>query len=327
MARFRIPNSASLHTVRAFLDASDRFALRGKRASLEFHPRWSHMEPVAMAMAAAWGLWCRRNGLDIDVVNLGRNAAYASRMHLFETIRVPFEVGIREREEAGRFLPVTQVRDREGLRQVIGDISALLHLQHDPEALAAVQYCISELLRNALEHSGSPDGGVVCAHRFVGGRTPRVSIAVADCGQGVRSHLSRAHAGAARNDEIALGMAMQPGVTGALPGMYGTPDNAGAGLFITRCIAKGTGGYFFMASGDAAYRLGRSRTTEDELTLEVDAFSEKRSVRWTPRYGWMGTVVAVEVRTDRIADYEGFFQWILRRIPSRSSFRSRIRFT
>ena len=36
----------------------------------------------------------------------------------------------------------------------------------EPDGLAAVQYCVSELIRNVLEHSGSPDGAFVCAHRY-----------------------------------------------------------------------------------------------------------------------------------------------------------------
>lgn len=285
------------------------------------------MEPIALCMAAAWGAWCRRQGKRVVAENLQQQAVYAARMRLFDHLGIAYTPGIVEHEEAGRFLPISQVVRHNQVASVIGDISALLHLEQDPESLAAVQYCVSELLRNVLEHSSSPDGAFVCAHRYTKKEPRRVTIAVADCGEGIAAHLSRAHPEAASDDRVALGLAMRPGVTGALPGAYGTPDNAGAGLFITRCIAKGTGGYFVLISGHAAYRLRRAHRDEEQLELPLDPYDEKRFDLWNFGGGWRGTAVAVEVRTERIADYEGFFQWIFRQIPSKAMKRRRIQFT
>lgn len=285
------------------------------------------MEPIALAMIASWGAWCRRLGKTVRVKHLTRHGAYAARMRLFQHLGVDFDPGLTEHEEAGRFLPITQVSRREQVGPVIGDISALLHLQDDTESLAAVQYCVSELLRNVLEHSGSEDGAFVCAHRYTQ-RTPhRVSIAVADCGQGIAQHLGTAHPTALTNDAAAIGLALQPGVTGAIPGLYGTPDNAGAGLFITRCIAKGTGGYFFIVSGNAAFRQRRSLTDEEMVILYPDGFDDPRHDLYSLPAPWIGTAVAVEVRTDSIGDYEGFFQWIFRQIPRRMDRKRKIKFT
>ena len=121
--------------------------------------------------------------------------------------------------------------------------------------------------------------------------------------------------------------AMQPGITGATKGIYGTPENAGAGLFITRCIAKGTGGYFLLASGDAVYRLRRSKESNEMITLFRDPFDDKRHDLWTFPSKWPGTAVSIEINTERIADYEGFFLWIFQRVPSRTSQDRKIRFT
>jgi len=126
---------------------------------------------------------------------------------------------------------------------------------------------------------------------------------------------------------IALGLAMRPGITGAIKGPYGTAENAGAGLFITRCIAKGTGGYFLLVSGKAAYRVRRSLSDDDQVTLHPDPFDEERCDRWALPAHWQGTVVAVEIRTDQISDYQGFFQWIFKNVPSRVKRTRRIHFT
>jgi anti-sigma regulatory factor (Ser/Thr protein kinase) len=327
MPKFFIPNNASLHTVRAFLQQESLFSEEPDEAILEFHPKWVHMEPLALAMVAAWGKWCQDRGHTIRAINLGPSARYAARMRLFQVLNIDFDPDQQEHEEAGRFLPLTQVSNRQEVGPVIANISALLHLEEDPESLAAVQYCLSELLRNTLEHSNAHSGAFVCAHRFAKKGAHRVSIGVADCGQGIAAHLGRAHKDALKSDEGALGLAMRPGITGALPGMYGTPDNAGAGLFITRCIAKGTGGYFALVSGNAGFRQRRSLSEDDEVNLHIDAFDDPRHDRWELASPWKGTAVAIEIRTDRIANYQGFFQWIFRQIPSRGPTTRRIKFT
>ncbi|MBW3637053.1 MAG: hypothetical protein KY445_11430 [Armatimonadetes bacterium] len=330
MPRFVIPNSATIHSIRNFLDKSDVFVDDGGDAVIQLDPTWAHFEPVALSMVAAWGAHWRGKGRQVRVENLGAKANYAARMGLFDHLGVEFSSGHTAHEEAGRFLPLQQIERPAQIGGVIGDISAMLHLEGDSESLAAVQYCVSELLRNVLEHSTSPEGAFVCANRYnnPNKRSPcRVTIAVADCGQGVASHLSHSYPEALKDDEVALGLAMRPGITGAIPGLYGSLSNAGAGLFFTRCIAKGTGGYFFISSGQAAYRLKRAPNDEEMLLLYEDPFDEERSQHWKPLLRWQGTVVSIEVCTDRIGDYQGLFQWIGERIPKRESKKSKVRFT
>jgi hypothetical protein len=265
-------------------------------------------------------------GKEIRIRNVAGHTRYAARMRLFEHLGIDYRPAQIEHEEAGRFLPITRVASKAEVGPVIGDISALLHLQDDPESLAAVQYCVSELLRNVLEHSGAPNGAFVCAHRYTDTAPHRVSIAVADCGRGIADHLGVAYPEALKNDAVALGLAMRPGITGAKPGPYGTSDNAGAGLFITRCMAKGTGGYFCLISGRAAFRQRRSRSNDDEIQLFVDPYDDARHDRYETGARWQGTVVGLEIRTDRIAEYGGFFQWIFGQIPQRAK-RPRIKFS
>lgn len=276
-------------------------------------------------MAAAWGTDQITAGRTINVKNQNR-AKYAARMKLFEHLGIKFDFEIEEHEEAGRFVPITQVTNTTQVKGVIADISALLHLQNDPETLAAAQYCLSELLRNVLEHAGSQSGAFVCAQNFRTGKPPRVSIAVADCGRGIPDHLLRKYPNASDYDSDVIVMALRPGVTGALPGVYGTPDNAGAGLFITRCIAKGSGGYFFVASGQGAYRLRRARNDDEQTQLYEDPLGERHD-SWDFGHAWEGTVVALEIRTDQIADFQGYFSWIKEHFAARRTERRNINFT
>lgn len=135
MSIIRVPNSASLHTAKAFLSLNDFFAVSGMRAVLRLDPRWMHIEPFALAMLAAWGHWCRRHGIEIQVENLGPKGDYAWRMHLFEHLGVDYAPARVEREEAGRFLPVTQVRRGAEIQKVIADIQRCFTLKSIPKAL------------------------------------------------------------------------------------------------------------------------------------------------------------------------------------------------
>lgn len=59
----------------------------------------------------------------------------------------------------------------------------------------------------------------------------------------------------------------------------------------------------------------------------ADPYDEQSFDRWRLPSPWLGTMVAVEVRTDWFGDYESFFKWIFNQIPSRAPKERRIHFT
>src|SRR5258708_10283893 len=132
MAKLVIPNSATLHQLRGFIDQPEMFRNRRGNAILEFHPRWAHMEPIALSMTAAWGARWQRQGKLIQPRNLGGHTHYAARMKLFEHLGIEYHAPHVEHEEAGRFLPITRVSTKQAVGPGIGNISALLHLYDDP---------------------------------------------------------------------------------------------------------------------------------------------------------------------------------------------------
>ncbi len=83
----------------------------------------------------------------------------------------------------------------------------------------------------------------------------------------------------------------------------------------------------FLLSGRAAYRLRRTNNPDEQINLFFEAFDEPRYDLWELPSEWLGTTVAVEIRTDRIADFQGFFQWIRRQMPARRTISKKIRFT
>jgi len=329
MPKLSIPNEASIRTIRNFLFANSPFSDKENPARLVMHPKWAFMDPVAMAMAAAWGAWCHRNGCSVQGENIaGPHTKYAARMGLFKFLNIAHDPLLEEHEEAGKFIPLARIKTSDELAGFIGNVSALLHLESEPNGLAAVQYCISELLRNVLEHSGSLDGAFVCAQRYPHDPARRVSIAVADCGFGIGAHLGNSYPEARNDSKVALQLAMQLGVTGAVKsGMYGSAtDNAGAGLFFTRAIAKATGGYFALVSGDGVFRIKRLRKN-DEVLIFHDAFQDPRHDFWKLPWPWLGTVAAVEIFTQNIPNFPKFFQSIRQQLPVKKTAAGRIKFT
>ncbi|WP_110172279.1 hypothetical protein [Luteitalea pratensis] len=159
---------------------NDFLGAPGDRAIVTLHPRYMHVEPIGVAMAGAWGSRMIRDGYKIEVENIERGM-YLDRMKLFEVLGIESPFAIRTHEEAGRFIPLRNVKTNDDIRAAVADISALLHLDGRRDVLHAVQYCLSELLRNVIEHSSSPDGAFVCPLL-----RRRGAIADLDCGCGLR---------------------------------------------------------------------------------------------------------------------------------------------
>jgi hypothetical protein len=245
-----------------------------------------------LAALAAWGLEAKARRIPIKVEN-PHSGRYAWRFGLAEFLSVETGLDIGEHEEAGRFVALRAIMNPDDHARVMADVVTLLHLSDQPEEAKAVQYVLSELVRNVREHSGTEYGAVVCAQNYPGEHGRKyISVGVADTGVGVRSTLSRKHN--VENDRVAVQLATQAGVSGALPGMYGSSNNAGAGLFFTRALSESSDQYFALASGDAMFRTttGVTPRTDDQLTFSISKYP--------------GTIACVNFGLEKEVDFDGF---------------------
>ncbi|HEV2205725.1 MAG TPA: hypothetical protein VGR36_04260 [Candidatus Acidoferrales bacterium] len=282
----QIPNEASVHILRSFLSRNLFFSEDATEFEIAFHPRFVYLQPFALAMLAAWGYDCRQRQIPIRCPNVDTSYVdYAWRMGLFGELGIAYEPKRHIHEEAGRFIPLRRITRGSDVQAFLADVAPLLHR---PEHIQAVQYCFSELIRNVLEHAGGAPA-FACAQYYHAPR--RVSIGVADCGIGLLKSLRRAFNIAEDSDAILE--ALTPGVTGSPPQMYGSPDNAGVGLFFTKSIAKASGEYFAIFSGTSAFRLRRRRHRE-QLRLFVDPRADRHDI-YQGLPNWHGTVVAVDI--------------------------------
>lgn len=284
-----MPNSAVIRNARSFLAESD-WRLNRQKAVVRFHPDYCHMQPWVVAALAAWSMEYRSTGGTITIQN-GERAAYGFRFGLADYLGIENPTPVKEHEEAGRFVPLRTVRGSDDLSDLLARLVTLLHLSDEPEHAKAVLYAVSEMVRNTLEHSEASNGAVVAAQLYSGKRTsrPYVSIGVADCGVGIRQTIGRNYR--VRSHAEAILQALQPGATGAVQGEFGSADNAGAGLFITRRVSEATRGYFGLASGDAMFRSSlavRPRADSNQV-IETSFFP--------------GTIVCVEIGLTEAADF------------------------
>jgi anti-sigma regulatory factor (Ser/Thr protein kinase) len=224
------------------------------------------MQPWVLAALGAWAIAARLEKMTIEIEN-AHTAGYAWRFGLDELLGADVPETVTQHEETGRFIPLKVITGTHDLKPLIADIAPLLHLAGQPDQAKAIQYVMSEMVRNVLEHSRAPAGAVVAAQYYRGerGERPYVSIGVADAGIGIRQSLAGNYP--TESDGEALLTAIRPGTTGALH----RAENAGAGLFFTRGLSTATNGYFAVGFGDAMFRtsLARQAPFDTELVFPI----------------------------------------------------------
>src|SRR5690606_41829019 len=108
-----------------------------------------------------------------------------------------------------------------------------------------------------LEHSGSEAGAIVAAQYYA--ERHMIRLGICDTGFGIRRTIAPAWPGHARTDLEAIKWALVPGVSGTTTHESGTETNAGAGLFIVKCMSFLARNYFLIYSGSGVYKLLKRR--------------------------------------------------------------------
>ena len=288
-----LPNSANLQNITGilrYLDLSDVGILE-----FSMHPKWVAVHPVVLSMTACLGTKVRASGgkvtghaTQVPTIN------YLLRMGLFDFLNIDPQKNIQKHEEAGRFIPITQIRSAIELRESITNLIPLLHA---PPAVAnPIKYVFSEMVRNALEHAQSQLGVFVCAQYYQ--RTKRIAIGIADAGIGVLRSMRRHHS--VRTSQEAISLALQPGVTGTTPRIGGNQFNAGAGLFFTKSIGVLSRNRFVLYSGDSMFRLMQTRQRYQPV-LHADPTRDPHKFDSAPN--WKGTVVGIDLNIEQSIEF------------------------
>ena len=221
-----------------------------------------------------------------------------------------------ERGRTYKLHRVTHIRAVEAASQ---KISHLMLPRDDQEELRhSIYYVIVELLRNAIQHSEDPLGGVVGA-QLMDERSqydaPAVQVAVGDAGIGIPAALRRARDVTGDPAQALVKLALEPHVSGTFAeGQTGSRYNAGMGLFFISEMAKLTGGRLLIATRDVTLTLWGDR--------EGQGHNIQRFVK-PDGTGFPGTLVAFELPLDGVGDHDALLEKIreraLERTPGRAA--------
>jgi len=281
-----LSNQGNLRNFRSFVQITD--LTHPSTLEISTHDKWLTVHPANLVLTAALALKVGKKNTQIvgTVPNAGR---YLDRMGLYHLTNTPSPFVYHKKEEAGRFVPIQVIKTATDQSRFITDMIPLLHLS-EKNALV-VKYVIGELVRNVLEHSFATQGAVVAAQYYK--KTNRVSLGICDTGIGVWKSMNAAwHP---KNDLEAIKLAMTPGITGTTHKEGGTAENAGAGLFFIKSIAKITRNYFVIYSGKAAYTLLKHKKRVKTMPrLYADPNQDPHNQTNTAA-NFHGTLVAVDI--------------------------------
>jgi anti-sigma regulatory factor (Ser/Thr protein kinase) len=265
--------------------------------------KWTNVHPAGLVFAAALATVAGKENSTIDAIKSDSNK-YLARMGLYDYLATPKPRNYNEKEESGRFIPIRNIKTSTEQSQFIADMIPLLHL--DPERSAAIKYVIGELLRNVIEHANAKNGAFVAAQYYA--RKNKISIGICDAGIGLKSSLDRYHS--PRDDLDAIRYALMPGISGTTFREGGTEDNAGAGLFVIKSMAKITRDYFVIYSGDSEYKLLKyDSRVKYGPRIYADPFDDRHSTRDNlPNFD--GTLVGLDITLDDTMEFNELLEGI-----------------
>lgn len=266
------------------------------KLTIETHAKWVNVHPAVLAMIAALGHTINHDKITIDDIT-ATSGHYLARMGFFETLGKKSPFSIKEHEPAGRFIPITQIKNQEEQSRFITEMIPLLHLS--PKHADAIKYTVGELVRNVLEHARTKTGAFVAAQYYHDANMVRLGIC--DTGVGIKHTINQSwHAS---TDIDAIKLALTPGITGTTRREGGTGENAGAGLFFIKSMAMVARDYFIIYSGTGLYKLTkRDKRTKGFPRLHADPARDKHAeTNKAPKFP--GTLVGIDISLDQTSEF------------------------
>lgn len=296
MSELYIPNSVALRNFDSLFKKND-FAFNDSHVQITFHPTYVAMHPVGLAFYAALSDHFRNNSiiLTAELNPTIKSIPYLQRMGFFKALHFSDPIQTKTHEEAGRFISLMKIRNSDELDKFIKDIDPILHTTRENSRV--IKHVFSELLRNVLEHADAALGGNVCA--TYNRRRKKISIGISDAGKGLFNSLRRFHE--ISNHRQAIISALTPGITGTTSRLGGTSENAGAGLFFTKCIAQSTKNHFLIYSGNSYFKL-KLTPGGKKISFNPSPENDYCSIRDNLPY-FQGTLVGIDIN---IEDDEAF---------------------
>ncbi|HLD71539.1 MAG TPA: ATP-binding protein [Candidatus Peribacteraceae bacterium] len=289
-----LPHSAWLGNIDPFLRSLD--LSNPDYLDITSNPEWTSLHPIVLSMVGALGMNVQPENIRHDIK--ARSAPYLERMGLFQLWGIESGMHVTEHEAAGRFIPLTIIRTEQELSKLIENIIPIFHLADYPEQADTMRYIVDEMTRNVIEHAGMHTNAVVCVQYYQ--RSKKIRIGIADTGLGLRTTLSRHHP--IQSHLHAIQQALWPGITGTTDAPGGSAQNAGAGLFFTKSMARVNKDHFLIYSGDAMYKLLEPKE-EHRLRIPVDPFNDRHTKAEGLPF-WQGTAVGIDITLEQTQQFQ-----------------------
>jgi len=295
MSKLHIPNSIALRNFDSIFQGND--FIFDKNVDISFHPTYVAMHPVGIAFYAALQDYWTENGITRNAsINPDiKSIPYLQRMGFFNCMGFRDPKSIKSHDETGRFIPLKKITNGQELESFIKTIDPILHTSRDNSR--AIKHVFSELIRNVLEHSESRFGANVCAS--YNKKKKKILIGISDAGVGLKQSLRKHHS--IKSDEEAILKAITPGITGSTKRIGGNEQNAGAGLFFTKSIAKATRNHFLIYSGTSYFKLLTSKAGS-QIEYIPDPKKDRAKIKNNLPY-FHGTLVGIDIH---ISDEKAF---------------------
>ncbi|MEN7981884.1 MAG: ATP-binding protein [Nanoarchaeota archaeon] len=296
--KIHLPAGAWIGNINSFLKSLD--TNNEDELIITSHEKWVSLHPFVLCIIVALGLKLKnKKNLHFNKME-AKSKHYLERMGVFKLLNLNSEMSINKHEESGRFIPIQLIKNSNQLENFIRDMIPLLH---KPDKLKSIEYVISELVRNVLEHSYSKEGAIICAQYYP--KCNKIRIGVVDIGIGIKKSLNNYNP---KTNLEALSLALQPGITGTTKKIGGSEQNAGAGLFFIKSLIKLSRNYFLIYSGDSMYKLLKT-PKKQTIKFISDPLKDHYSVEENLP-NWNGTIVAIDLCLNENIDFNNFLDKI-----------------
>jgi hypothetical protein len=249
--------------------------------------------PYAVTLFASYLLWLKKvKKIKIRILANQNSVAgnYLVETGFFELFGEKPAIDVVERPD--RTVKLTKITVSSEIPSFATKVMGILRIE-DEDVEGAVKYSLIELLRNVVQHSASPVGGIAMAQYYPS--SGLVNLCVADMGIGIKASLKEVYQ-ELDTDLQALKLATLPHVSRTFgPATYtAMRDNAGLGLFFIKQITSLAAGSFFLGSKEALMDLWGNEEGQ-----------QKKKYQHAKNGGWPGTFAYIQLRRDSIAEFDG----------------------
>ncbi len=235
---------------------------------------------------------------NVDIKNTPAHG-YAAHIGFFKSFKCDLGRAVDEARGSESYVPIrfininevnkvassTRKHHGEVIEEASSQLATFLVRNKSNDAIEMLTYSIREMMRNSIEHSKSSHI-LYCGQHYP--TMNRVEIAIIDEGIGIKNSLSKNSTLTISDDNAALSLAIQPGISRVRQNKSCYEDdpwrNTGYGLYVTSRLCKECGN-FLISSGSSSLLISQS------LIKSYGA-------------SYKGTAISLSVFTDKITDFK-----------------------